>query len=150
MTLKTSRDCARSNELVSRRLRARLQTASGGDDAAPRGERNARVVVVALVMGRVGGGASTDELGVRCVDVGARDVDAVDRTMERRVDGGATFVFVSFRFVSFRDARERADGEWMFAAAVVWARCRAMHRAREVGCSLWRVARVWWSFLTGV
>jgi hypothetical protein len=56
----------------------------------------------------------------------------------------------SFRFVSFRDARERADGEWMFAAAVVWARCRAMHRAREVGCSLWRVARVWWSFLTGV
>jgi len=104
MTPKTSRDCARSNELVSRRLRARLQTASGGDDAAPRGERNARVVVVALVMGRVGGGASTDELGVRCVDVGARDIDAVDRTMERRVDGGATFVFVSFRFVSFRDA----------------------------------------------
>jgi len=102
MTLKTSRDCARSNELVSRRLRARLQTASGGDDAAPRGERNARVVVVALVMGRVGDGASTDELGVRCVDVGARDIDAVDRTMERRVDGGATFVFVSFRFATRR------------------------------------------------
>ena len=60
--------------------------------AASRGERNARIELdddddEGCLVGVV----STDAFGgVRCVDVGTRDDDGgVDRTMERRVDGGA-------------------------------------------------------------
>jgi len=103
MTPKTSRDCARSNELVSRRLRARLQTASGGDDAAPRGERNARVVVVALVMGRVGGGVSS-AFGAS-TSVHATSTPSIERWSAELMEVRLLF---SFRFVSFRFATRRA------------------------------------------
>lgn len=69
------------------RRRRRIALRDAGDHAASRGERNARIDDDE---GCLVGVVSTDEFGgVRCVDVGTRDDDAVDRTMERRVDGGA-------------------------------------------------------------
>lgn len=74
---------------MRRRASRAHRACDAGDHAASRGERNARIDDDE---GCLVGVLSTDELGGdRCVDVGTRDDDdAVDRTMERRVDGGAT------------------------------------------------------------